>query len=1135
MQSYSLGRSVALISTSICHIDTAYPYFHFLWFGPFQIAFVMYMIYYIIGSPTFWIVVLLLSAIPLQLLIVHHMNIKRKRVYQLTDRRLKFLQDTIIGIKVIKYFAWEPVFIKRLGEYRKEELLEIRGLMLLASWSVALNVAVPAFAGVIGYILWSWDGRRMEASIVFPMLTYFNMLDLPLYNVPLMATFSVDAFAALSRIQDFLRTHSVKPLPVSDANAPDAILIQDGEFHWTNSQTNGQAPLTREVVVESKAVDASMSELQIPIDRLISVSPSTTYDVPGHTWCHEMKPFEGLKDINLQIPRGKLVAVVGPVGSGKSSLLAALFGEMEQQGGRMTLASTVGYCPQQPWIINGSVRENILVGQEFEDLRYWQAVRECQMEEDLVSLPFGDMTDIGEGGISLSGGQKARINLARMVYFTRQIVLMDDPLSAVDNRVGRSIFEKCIVEGSLKDRTRVLVTHHLGILPYCDYVVVMRHGVIAEQGTYGELLSRSGSFALLLKRYNQDHQAQTMAEQDQLGHNLASLSEEKRCLTPVEKMSCADASQQKTWRQEELQAKSVSFRAYTVYILAAGGLAFIFLAITIMTLSETLRTGRDVWLAWWVELKDGFGLGLSHEGFRNYYILFAVLQTILTCFCGLLFIQAGHYASKQIHDMAFHRIMQSPVRFFDSTSVGRIINRFGRDLDMIDGKVSEDLWYLLFAFGSILSTLVVMFVWEPMATPAFIVPVILIIFLQAIYRSGALQLQRLYAACFSPLMSNFSETYLGLAVAHAFRHEDYFRRKHFASTNLISQCMYATAALRRWTSVYCEFISATLISVSGLSCFLLKTSAEATGLILTSLVNFVFSLDWFIKQFADLEASMISVERLYQYAADLEPESTQVAALTPEPSWPSSGRVEIRNLYLSYRSGTQPVLNDLCLSIEPGERVAVVGRTGAGKSSIMAAMMRTVECSSGTILVDEVNIRDLSLETLRSRLTIVPQDPVLFAETLRFNLDPTGVRSDDEIWRALESVGLLGTVTGLANKLDYQVCDFGENFSLGQRQLFCLARALLRRSKVVLMDEATASMDVETDAMIQYSIRKNFQDCTIITIAHRLGTVRDYSRILVMSAGRIIEAGTPDALLSDPHSELSSLFRSSLASKSAGQ
>lgn len=1332
---YSLGRTVALMSTSVARIEAAFPYLHYIWFGPLQIILLLTMLWLHLGwNAMRWIILLIALAMPIQIIIMQYMNLARRRIAMLTDRRLRFLQETIMGIRVVKCYAWEPIFQERLLEYRSEEIRAIFRWRLLGSLAILLNVGVPAFSAVIGFVLSSYETQKIDGSVIWPSLIYFNLLDLPLSNMPTMTNLSVDAFAALNRIQDFLRTPSISPHQIFNPGASHAILIENGFFNWVSldqneteenvsgqvkknttldtstdtanqilkssnfnnseqnkefknsnldSSQNLQCEESKFDVESSKVVDTAVVESGVEvegkrsdtkngvvensnileevmsltsIDEVLSISSigdqddfsqMLVFDSVVQTWpsiqpvileapmqplpeiqLHQILDDEfesesndsGLSSISLTIPHGSLVAIIGPVSSGKSSLLAAIHGEMALLSGRIVIGGTVGYCPQQPWIINASIRENIILGQEFIPSKYWRIIKDCQMESDLVALPFGDLTDIGEGGISLSGGQKARLNLARMVYFDRDICLMDDPLAAVDSKVGRAIMQNLILGDSLdlknnKDwshkesksflanKTRIIVTHNLTVIPHCDLIIVMKDGSIADFGTYNDLISNPGPLAEMIAsqeradKFGQDGDSDNINQEFLSAKNLKvtenaldSLEDEPNIVdlkSPlVHQMTSTNEDVQKvSWRNEELQAKPVNRKIYGVYIYACGALVFVAFVVLTMVWNEILRTGRDIWIEWWVTVEDGFGLGMTFVQLRNWYIVLAVFQTMATWLCGIVFFIGSYRASRRLHDRALARVLASPLRFFESTPVGRIINRFGRDMDLIDVQISDDLWYLLFAFGSMTSTLLVMFIKVPWSILVVIFPVSMAILLQAIYKASARQLHRIYASFFSPLMANFSETYLGLPIIRAFRHETHFSNRHYEAMNNATICSYNSFALRRWTAMYCEFICAVLIFLASMSCFIMRVPASITGLVTSPLVNFVFSLDWFIKQVAELETSMVAVERMHQYATelqtehetfnqkkllcgiadkdefvlDLETEKNFDLALDSSKTelslvdhrnlsyvdlsskdtenlltnqqldgWPSSGVVIFRNVSLTYRTGARPVLSNLSFSLQAGERLGIVGRTGAGKSSIMAALTRTVELSEGSIWIDSFCISQIPLPILRSRVTIVPQEPVLFAGTIAFNLDPRGEKTDEELWNVLARVGMRRFVSRLRKKLQYQVYDFGENFSLGHRQLLCLARALLCHSKIVLMDEATASMDTETDLMVQKSLRENFVGCTIITIAHRLGTIRDYDRVLVLDGGCVVECDAPSRLLADPKSHLSSLFRSSM-------
>ncbi len=1301
-QQFSLGRSVATLSTNVNRVEAAYLYYNQFWFCPIQVTFSLLMIYRLVGWLVLYVVGLILLSIPIQGYFVWAMMRKKKYIATLTDRRLRFLQEMIMGIKAVKLFAWEPVFIERLNSYRAEELREIRRWRMMANWTVLLNVSFPSVAMIFVMGLMTLRGERLNAEVIFAVLLYVNFLEGPMWQLPAACTMTVDALAGVKRIQALLRSASTRRVPPIDSKAPMAISIANGSFSWTLHNKDGhegghhadddedeehgedcayraaeRRKSYREAgpIAESPMIGAHMTREEMDALSILKTS-SVIFEsgLPGgaghsaatdHGCAAEGEPrrmgghhhrFPGLVDISIEIPRGSLVGIIGPVGSGKSSLLAALFGEMEEctldrpfstfdvhgdeeakglfhgpkslpHGSKssLTVGGTVGYFPQQAWVINANVRENILLGQPFDEERYWRAIRECQMEEDLVALPFGDKTDIGEGGISLSGGQKARMNLARMVYFDRDIMLMDDPLAAVDNRVGKALLEECIINGhTMRNRTRILVTHHLNVLSRCDHVIVMENGHISHQGTYEELCRDSVAFQDLMDRHHDDKrskvsktslcspngttiasselpQSPSLTASDSSvnlhGTLLASpecFDEEDFCrpITPIAAMTTTmvlvtaakdedelkdeevsdgrEKGKKKTvgWRAEEMQARSISNAVYGTYIFACGGTTFVIMLVLAMTLNELLHVGKDIWLYIWVNGQDGpYFMERSPFLPCKIYALLGVAFPILSWTCGMVFLRGGYAASKYLHDRAIAAMMATPIRFFERTPVGRIINRFGRDMDAIDTQVPDAVWFMVYAAGSMLSTLLVIIVEAPLTLILLVVLTTLAFFLQAAYRCGSRQLQRLYATYFSPLMATYSETYLGIPVTHAFHHEDYFRRRLFRATNLSLRASYMIMALRRWVSVYCGLLSALLIGSLAFACFLLRLSSEATGLIISLTIDFVWSLEWFISQFSDLEMSMVAVQRLNQYATDLEVEliagsydpdgpsdgwlggggskggdgrreaavaavgsrrkslAMQEAVAPSVARWPSRGAIEFKDVFLHYRSGSSAVLNSLNFAIRGGERIGIVGRTGAGKTSIMTALMRTVEISSGAIEIDGVDISKISLPMLRGRITVIPQDAVLFAGTLRFNLDPTGDLPDGEIWKAIRKVNMRKLVSNLHGKLDFIVDDFGENFSLGQRQLLCLARAMLRRSKIVLMDEATASMDSDTDAMIQQSIRDNFDDCTIITIAHRLGTIRDYDRIVVMNAGIVAEVGPPEDLLADPQSRLSKLFR----------
>ena len=1101
-QQFSVGKAVQLMSADVLRVDTAWEYLHFTWAGPLQLSITFIMLYRLLGWSSFIGSVVLFVFIPIHAIIVYVLSKQRDRVSKVTERRIRLLQEIILGIKIIKYYAWEDVFARKMSELRHDELKGIRSMRTVSALSYTLTFSIPVFASIVSFLSYVRSGGNLTPGIVFPAMTYFNMLEQPLLIVPIMASYCIDAMAALKRIKRFLEAPVSQDTLAVEPNLAVAIDIERAGFEWEVARVK---PPTQKVVP-----GLSMKE--------IAAQPSGAYSVRGMSASPALaaSPFSGIHDLTLVIPRGSLVAIVGPVGSGKSSLLAAMMGEMTRTSGSIRLGGTIAYCPQQSWIQNATVKDNILFGRPFDQDRYDAVIEQCALTADLQLLSHGDMTEIGERGINLSGGQRLRVNLARAAYYDADILILDDPLSAVDAHVGRTIFEECICGGLMAGKTRILVTHHLHVLTQVDLILVMQSGQLVQRGTYDELFESETAFSELLKKYTSRDEEEGEEEEEE---------EDDEEYEEEDEEDAKKASSQVITRKEDgLATKGiVSARVYHVYVSAAGGVVlFVTVALLSMLMAEGCRIARDIWLAFWSAKTLKFNFTLNT--YMAVYAAFGGAQAVLAWANSLVFVVAGYYAAKNLHEQALHRIMRAPLRFFDTTPVGRIISRFSKDQDILDSLISEELNWLLYAFGYILSS-VVEVAFTSIWNLCFLVPAFAVGFvLQSIFRTTSRQLQRLQAQCFSPLMSNFSETFSGMSVIKAFRVESIFIARHHDIVDYINRSSLLNLALQRWTSTRSGVMGSFLVIVVSLYCFLADIEPEMAGLGILSALDINTALDWCIKQFAETEASMIAVERINFYAAHLESEAAfTVDANKPKAEWPDQGRIEFKDVYLSYRPSLPPVLSGISVAIEPRQKVAIVGRTGAGKSTILLALFRVIELSSGQILIDGVDISKIGLKDLRSRLAIVPQEPVLFSGTLRFNLDPRGAHTDAEIWLALERTYMREHVAKQEGGLDSAVLLNGENYSVGQRQLLCLTRALLRQSKIIVMDEATASIDLQTDALIQTSLRLNFAAFTLITIAHRINTILDYDRILVLDGGRVVEFGEPQELLADENSAFASL------------
>uniref|UniRef100_A0A8C5SIY1 Uncharacterized protein n=1 Tax=Laticauda laticaudata TaxID=8630 RepID=A0A8C5SIY1_LATLA len=686
-----------------------------------------------------------------------------------------------------------------------------------------------------------------------------------------------------------------------------------------------------------------------------------------------------IKDITLEIAHGSLVAIVGSVGSGKSSLISAMLGEMENIKGHINIQGSMAYVPQQAWIQNATLKDNIIFGSSLDETRYQQVLEACALHPDLKLLPGGDLTEIGEKGINLSGGQKQRVSLARAVYSNADIYLLDDPLSAVDAHVGRHIFDKVLgPEGLLQNKTRILVTHNLSFLAQVDDIVVLEAGTVTERGSYSTLLANSGSFAQLLNTYG---------------------------------------NQQDNIHEEEAMGKVITIAKDT----ASGNTHFNMLV---------------------------FLLGL-----------FLLIATGLASFGTIR-------ASRVMHEQLLSNILRVPMSFFDSTPTGRIVNRFA--------KVKTLQFYV----------------------------------------ATSRQLRRLDSVTRSPIYSHFGETVSGLSVIRAFGHQERFLQHNEKIVDVNQKSVYSWLVSNRWLAVRLELVGNLTVFFAALLAVFVKNSLNSgiVGLSISSAMNITQTLNWLVRMTSELETNIVAIERLNEYT-EIKNEAPWVTTQRPPSQWPNNGEITFIDYKVRYRPELELVLDGINCDIKGTEKIGVVGRTGAGKSSLTNCLFRILEAAGGKILIDGLDIATLGLHDLREKLTIIPQDPILFSGTLRMNLDPFDQYSDEDIWHTLELAHLKSYVQALPEGLSSPVSEGGENLSVGQRQLVCLARALLRKSKILILDEATAAVDMETDHLIQETIRSEFANCTVITIAHRLHTIMDSHRVLVLQEGKIVEFDNPEELL----------------------
>ncbi|CAG2240979.1 ABCC1 [Mytilus edulis] len=836
---------------------------------------------------------------------------------------------------------------------------------------------------------------------------------------------------------------------------------------------------------------------------------------------------ECLKNIDLSVPEKSLVAIVGQVGSGKSSLMSAILGDMTKVKGTVNVKGSVGYVPQQAWIQNCTLQDNILFGNDMEQDKYHQVIDACALQPDLDILPAGDSTEIGEKGINLSGGQKQRVSLARAVYHDTDIYLLDDPLSAVDSNVGKHIFDQVIGKDSLlKDKTRVLVTHGVRWLPFVDKIIVMMDGAVSECGSYDELLSHDGAFAQFLKMYliqTEDEEEEDpdekeikakilqrltsiTSEDDESDKAVLSETDDKKILKRLiskdvehpkspelqrlkskedelkqdEKKSTVD---NKLITDEKMEEGNVRLGVFGTYARALG-VPYTCIILILFALNQATSVFGNIWLSQWTSDTTLTNRSLEPNSTvyreRNDYYLGVYGGTGIAIGIFLLsyvtlFMLRSVAASRKLHHEMLHSIIRAPMFFFDTTPIGRIVNRFSADIETID----NELPWTVQMFWDTAFMVVATFVVISYGTPLFMTVIIPFAFFYFVAQT----VKRLQSKTRSPVYNHFGETVSGASVIRAYGAQERFIETSDQRIDMNQRFSYASITANRWLGVRLEFLGN--LTVFSAAMFAVISVVRGDG----------------------IDGAIVGLSISYALQANL------VTNYRPSPDWPQNGVVEFKRYSTRYRDGLDLVLKGIDTQINAGEKVGIVGRTGAGKSSLTLALFRLIEPASGRIIVDEENLYIMGLHDCRSKLTILPQDPVLFSGSLRMNLDPMDEYKETDLWKALEHAHLKEFVQNLPQKLEYDCGKGGLNLSVGQRQLICLARSLLRKTKILVLDEATAAVDMETDDLIQQTIKQEFADCTVITIAHRLNTVMDYDRIMVLDKGEIMEFDSPNELL----------------------
>ncbi|XP_021755171.1 putative ABC transporter C family member 15 isoform X3 [Chenopodium quinoa] len=1085
-QSHTSGEIINYMSVDVQRIADFAWHVNTIWMLPVQVSLAIYVLHTSLGLGSF--------AGLAATLVVMSCNIpltKTQKKYQLKimdakDARMKATSEILFNIKSIKLQAWDNQFLHKLESLPNIESSCIWKSLRLGAVGAFIFWGSPTFISIITFGACLLMGIPLTAGSVLSALATFRMLQDPIYSLPDLLIVVAQAKVSADRVSSYLQGEEIQQAAiefVSKDKTPYAIDLKGGKFSW--DPTSGTSTLDK---------------------------------------------------INLQVTRGMKVAICGTVGSGKSSLLSGLIGEIPKISGTVKISGSKAYVPQTPWILSGNIKENILFGNHYDAAKYDRTVKACALLKDFELFPQGDLTDIGERGINMSGGQKQRIQIARAVYQDADIYLFDDPFSAVDAHTGTHLFQECLME-VLRDKTIFYVTHQVEFLPAADLILVMQDGRIAEAGSFKELLKQNIGFEVLVRAHSQALESvltvegasdRTQSPLPQDGHSSAeqiqTRDEEEDNLFPEMK-----EKEGRLIQDEERKIGSIGKEVYWAYLTTVKHGILIPVILLAQSSFQVLQIASNYWMAWACPTTGDATPIAEMDYVLLVYALLSIVSSLFVLVRASVSAYAGLSTAQKLFENMLRSVFRAPMSFFDSTPTGRILNRASSDQSvLLDLEMAQRLFLAAFSMIQLLGTIAVMsqVAWEVFLI--FIPVTVICIWYKQYYIPTARELARLSEIQKSPILHHFGESLSGAATIRAFDHKERFINANLVLVDGYSRAWFHNVSAMEWLSFRLNQLSNLVFAFSLVLLVSLPDgiiNPSIAGLAVTYGINLNVMQASLIWNICNVENKMISVERVLQYT-ELNSEAPLIIDnCRPPKNWPTTGITTFQNLKIRYAEHLPSVLKNITCTLPGKKKIGVVGRTGSGKSTLIQALFRIVEPTEGSIIIDDVDICKIGLHDLRSRLSIIPQDPTMFDGTVRINLDPLQQHSDNDIWEALDKCQLGDLVRAKEGRLESTVVENGENWSVGQRQLFCLGRALLKHSSVLVLDEATASVDSATDGVIQKIINQEFREQTIVTIAHRIHTVVDSDLVLVLSDGRIAEYDSPSKLLEREDSFFSRLVR----------
>ncbi|KAK9069721.1 hypothetical protein SSX86_010115 [Deinandra increscens subsp. villosa] len=1063
---HSTGEVVNYIVIDAYRMGEFPMWFHFAWSCSVQLFLSIGILFSVVGLGVLPGVVPLVLCGLLNLPFAKAMQKSQLEFMVAQDKRLRSTSEILNNMKVIKLQSWEEKFKKIAESFRETEVHWLRETQFKRAYGTVLYWMSPTLVSSVvffGCVL--LKSAPLDAATIFTILAALRTMSEPVRVLPDALSALIQVKVSFDRINSFLVDDELKDIRTERnqelENPHVFIKIQDGNFSWD-------------------------SESPIPT----------------------------LRNINLEVKCGQKIAVCGSVGAGKSSMLYSILGEIPKTSGTVGVSGSIAYVSQTSWIQSGTIQDNILYGKPMDRTKYEKAIKACALDKDIEAFNHGDLTEIGQRGLNMSGGQKQRIQLARAVYNDADIYLLDDPFSAVDAHTASTLFNDCVMT-CLEGKTVILVTHQVEFLSSVDNILVLQDGQITQSGNYENVLMAGTRFEELVNAHKEAitglNPSPSENKTRNKNQNLEEINNNYLSKENSEGQLMKGPPGVQLTEEEEKETGNVGWKPFLDYVVISEGSWFLSLCVLSQTGFVALQAAASYWLA--------FGIQIPRITTIMLICIYTLLSTISTFFVFLRSFFAallGLKASKSFFNKFTDSIFSAPMVFFDSTPVGRILTRASSDLSVIDFDIPFSFAYVV---GSAIELLAMILIMASVTWQVLIVAIFGIVatkYAQGYYQPNARELMRINGTTKAPVMNHASETSLGVATIRAFKMQDRFFKEFLKLVDTDATTFFYSNATLEWLILRIEALSNLTLYTASFLLVLIPNGFVPSGLVglslsyaLTLTGTQVFMTRWY----CSLANYIISVERIKQFM-HIPPEPPAVVVNNrPPPSWPSKGRIQFEDLKLRYRPNAPLVLKGITCTFKEGTRVGIVGRTGSGKTTLITALFRLVEPDSGRILIDGLDICSIGLKDLRMNLSVIPQEPTLFRGSIRTNLDPLELHSDDEIWKALEKCQLKTTISSLPNLLESSVSDEGENWSAGQRQLFCLGRVLLRRNKILVLDEATASIDSTTDVILQRIIREEFASCTVITVAHRVPTVIDSDKVMVLSFGKMMEYDEPSTLM----------------------